>query len=290
MDTPRYRRFTLIAITGLALWCGSASLTQAGTGFGTDFEAAAALAAETGRPLLVHFYADYCPPCRRMEAEVLHDPEFVARLDEMVVAVKVNTAVRPDLAQRFGVDRIPHDRLLSPSGSELMRGGGFKDKWSYLSTVQVAADRFAAVQAAVEARKPQHSTALASTGPQEPLRGLGGYCPVELAAHRKWTKGDALHEVEYKGLTYQLSSAENAALFRANPEHYAPQVLGCDPVVLAASHRAIPGRIDFGAFFDGKLYLFQTQESRTEFKKNPLRYVRIQHALDVSRIERTAVR
>lgn len=286
-----------VILSSLVADTGSAQTPQ---GFRSDFEAAQAHATATSRPLLIHFYADYCQPCRRMEATVLHDPKLTKELDALVVAVKVNTANRPDLAQRFDVQRIPHDRILSPQGKELSRAGGFMDVGNYLSMVQSAVKRHklltkpnptdAGDNVKKRSEKPEPTGAKAPAKPNETPLGLGGFCPVQLSNARKWVKGKSKLTAEYKGVEYKLSSKEDLAKFKKEPGKYAPQVLGCDPVVLASSHRAIAGRIDYGAFFDGKLYLFQSSSSRATFKTDPLRYVRIQHALNVGRIERTAIR
>lgn len=291
------------------LTVGTSSVFAQAVGFSTNYEAARDLAAQTGRPLLLHFYADYCPPCRRMEAQVFSDKNFKRKLSDIVVAVKINTAKRPDLVQKFQVNLIPHDRLLSPDGKEITRAGGFMDKPTYLGTIKNGVNEYlatkpakvAVTEPAAQLGEPKRFETEAAgenilaTGPTvtpkpAPLLSLDGYCPVELSTNRKWLKGDAEFSVEHKGLTYRLHSEANYKLFKANPEKYAPQMLGCDPVVLSTSHRALSGKTDFGAFFDGKLYLFQTQDSRTQFKQNPLRYVRIQHALDASRIDRPILR
>lgn len=292
MGTPR------IAILAAALAVFGGQLYGAGTknGFRTDYQAARAHAAATGRPLLLHFYADYCPPCRRMEAEVFPDADLKQQMSGLVVAVKVNTGTEAgrQLAQQYGVNLIPHDRIVSPDGAtELRQAGGFMSKEVYLTMLRDASARWAAMQPkpskpAVSPKQPAVTAAPKAAVPE--VVGLDGYCPVELSLNRKWAKGIPKFQVEYKGLKYQISSQANLDRFKAKPEVYAPQVLGCDPVELASSHRAIPGRTDFGAFFDGKLYLFRSKESRTTFKTNPLKYVRIQHALDASKIERTVVR
>jgi YHS domain-containing protein len=58
-----------------------------------------------------------------------------------------------------------------------------------------------------------------------------------------------------------------------------PRLLGCDPVVLYRTDRAMSGSTEFGAYFDGGLYLFTAPETRTEFKEHPMRYTRTRHVL-----------
>lgn len=56
------------------------------------------------KPVLVDFWADWCPPCHRL-APVLE--EFAAeQADELVVA-KLNIDHDPELAERYGVESIP---------------------------------------------------------------------------------------------------------------------------------------------------------------------------------------
>jgi YHS domain-containing protein len=134
------------------------------------------------------------------------------------------------------------------------------------------------------------ATAVVELGDPQPIIGLDGYSPVALVSHRQWTRGKHEFAWEHKGITYYLASRAEFELFRKTPEEFAPKLLGCDPVILSETDRAVPGDTRYGAFFDGDLYLFQSSDTRQRFKTNPPRYTRIQHVLRVDHIERTAVR
>ena len=67
-------------------------------------------------------------------------------------------------------------------------------------------------------------------------------------------------------------------------------MLGCDPVILWESDKAVAGDIRFGAFFDDELFLFKSDERRRQFKASPEKYMRLQHALKADQIERTVMR
>ncbi len=54
-------------------------------------------------PVLVDFYADWCPPCRQMEPILV---EF-ARENPRVKVVQVNVDKSPALARRYEIDSIP---------------------------------------------------------------------------------------------------------------------------------------------------------------------------------------
>ena len=63
--TPR-SGLLLLAVWGAACACAAARGEAPHDGWLTDFDAALAEAQELKRPLLIHFYTDWCPPCRRM--------------------------------------------------------------------------------------------------------------------------------------------------------------------------------------------------------------------------------
>lgn len=279
-------------------------------GWHTDFAKAEAEAKRLGRPLLVHFHATWCGPCRRMEREVLNTPEVLAQLDAAFVAVKVDSDLYPELTRKCVVRALPSDVVLDPfSGRVIGQAEGFRDVPAYLSgAVRMAAQfeqthRTQLAQAIPQPAKPKPPAPSTPTqsaptqnvvkidlGKAEAIVGMDGYSPVALATNRTWVKGKPEFASEYKGVLYYLASAEELQRFHLYPSGYAPQLLGCDPVVLSETDRAIAGTPRFGAFYDGELFLFVSADSRARFRDNPTRYTRTQHVLRVDQIERTAVR
>ena len=55
---------------------------------------------------------------------------------------------------------------------------------------------------------------------------IRGYDPVAYFTMSKPVKGDASHSSDYNGATWAFSSAENKALFDADPAKYAPKYGG----------------------------------------------------------------
>ncbi len=115
--------------------------------------------------------------------------------------------------------------------------------------------------------------------------GMKGFSPVSLVTTRQWTRGEQQYAAEYKGIVYFLTSAEELRRFRESPDRFAPQILGCDPVILDIADRAVPGDIRYAAFFDGELYLFVSDKSRQIFKQDPRRFVRTKHVLQVDELD-----
>jgi thiol:disulfide interchange protein len=101
-----------------------------------DYARAVAEAHRTGRPLLIHFYADWCGPCHQMEARVLNQPAVRDGLRDRVAAVKVNYDQRVDLVGRFNVDLLPCDLLVGSDGEVLLRTTGYVDEATYVASVQ----------------------------------------------------------------------------------------------------------------------------------------------------------
>jgi YHS domain-containing protein len=115
--------------------------------------------------------------------------------------------------------------------------------------------------------------------------GLRGYSPIALVTARAWVPGNQRFAWGYKGIIYYMASPAELQRFKENPERYAPQVLGCDPVILDITDRAVPGDIRYAAFFDGELYLFVSEKSRQAFRQDPERYVRTKHVLKVDELD-----
>jgi YHS domain-containing protein/thiol-disulfide isomerase/thioredoxin len=300
MGSPRVRR---AAIAWLAVLAAAAPAFSADV-WRTDYAEAVKEAEHLGRPLLVHFYGNYCPPCRRMEREVLHTAETCEVLHARFVAVKVDAGDAKNeqnmrLVQRFDVHALPCDIVLdAASGRVLSVKQGFQDQRSYVSTALESSGKFEQSRKTQLATRPRETDDSATgdsntsidLGSPQPLVGLEGFSPVALSKRKEWIRGNRELAWEHKGITYYLATRDELELFRAKPEDYAPKLLGCDPVVLWETDRAVPGDTRYGAFFDGELYLFQTADTRTRFKANPSRYTRIQHVLKVDKLERTIVR
>jgi YHS domain-containing protein len=115
--------------------------------------------------------------------------------------------------------------------------------------------------------------------------GLHGFSPVSLVGDHKWMRGSDRFACEHRGITYYMTSAEELQQFKEDSDRYAPQVLGCDPVILDVTDRAISGDIRYAAFFDGELYLFVSEKSRQAFRQDPDRFVRTKQVFKLDELE-----
>jgi len=100
-----------------------------------DFDAGLDTAENTGKPMLVLYTADWCPPCRTLKRTVLQEPEVVDQLKQRYVLVKVDLSNRSgpnaELAAYYDVTGIPTVILFGPGGDEIDRvtGGGSLASW-----------------------------------------------------------------------------------------------------------------------------------------------------------------
>ncbi len=305
-----------IVLGATLLTAGPVARPKARVGWRTDFAAAWNEAQRSQRPMIVHFHAHWCGPCRQMERHVLNTPELMQQLGTNFIGVKVDSDQHPELIRKFSIDALPSDIFIDSDGRVVSRSEGYQDKQNYLARLhridaQLAQSRKIRIAKndANAANPPSRidsrpavdpnagSQANPSTGQPpvqpksaEPIVGLDQYSPVALSKWRKWRKGYPQYTATHQGVTYYMSSSEEWREFQDDPARFAPRLLGCDPVVLWKSDRAIPGSTQYGAYFDNELFLFANAESRTQFKKNPFLYTRTQHVLRADQIERTVLR
>ncbi len=254
-------------------------------GWHSDFAAAQAEAERLGKPLLLHFYADWCGPCRSMESSVLNTSKVLSELGSSVVGVKVNSDHHPDLTRRFGVVGLPTDVFVSPAGQIVTRTSGSSAVSTYVATMTRIGDRYEGHELAEVGDQVKRVSEEEIETADAPL--LNGYSPVAITQDRLWEKGNAELAVMYKGQVYHLADEEQLQHFESDPERYAPAMLGYDPVALSSNNQQVGGDIRFGAFFRSRLYLLSSEANRRQFIENPAWYAQDVYVLQAEK-NRTA--
>lgn len=86
-----------------------------------DLRAAQQQANREGKLVLLHFYSDNCPPCRKLEKNVFPQAAVAAAIDRNYVPVKIHVEHMPDLARRYNIEAWPTDLIVTSAGLEVFR-------------------------------------------------------------------------------------------------------------------------------------------------------------------------
>lgn len=128
----------IAALFGIAQTAfGAAGEAPDKAGWHTNLDEAKAAAAESGKILMLEFHgSDWCPPCIKLQNDILATESFKAFAEANLVLVNLDfprrtplpeaqRAYNTELAQQYGVQGFPTVVLLSASGEELDRIVGF---------------------------------------------------------------------------------------------------------------------------------------------------------------------
>ena len=107
----------------------------------------------------------------------------------------------------------------------------------------------------------------------KPVLGLDGFCPVTLAEHSRWQKGNPKLAASFQGITYQFTGPDELQTFLEEPQRYAPAYGGNDIVRLVDEQQNSPGERKYGLSYEKRLYFFASEKNLAAFQSNPKKYV-----------------
>lgn len=85
-----------------------------------DFDAAMALAEETGKPVFIDMYADWCRPCVMLSEDYFSRDDYKEVLSQCIL-LQIDVDRNSALSQRYRVQNIPTLLLTDASGTEIDR-------------------------------------------------------------------------------------------------------------------------------------------------------------------------
>lgn len=85
----------------------------------------------SGRPVLIDFYADWCGPCRMVSPIV----DAIAEENPQYLVCKVNVDEEPDLAGEFGVMSIP-TLVVMKNGEVVNQASGARPKAQIIAMIE----------------------------------------------------------------------------------------------------------------------------------------------------------
>lgn len=125
-----FRAFILITL----LFVGAVAQGQT-VEWQNDLENAKQQADKEGKLVLIHFYADWCGPCKQLDSFVFNSESVARNISESFVPVKIDIDVHPDLVADYNVKSIPFDVAITPNGNIVHRQKSPKSSDNYLTMV-----------------------------------------------------------------------------------------------------------------------------------------------------------
>ncbi|MFN9718290.1 MAG: thioredoxin domain-containing protein [Planctomycetota bacterium] len=257
----------------------------------TNFDEAEAAAKKAGLPMVVHFWAPWCGPCRNMEAEVLSSQNVKAMLGEGIIGVKVNSDENKNLVSRFGVTALPTDVFVSPDGKVQSRSVGSPGLQGYLAKLgQYRAAQPAPVvpsrpleQAVAKTEEPKVQTVTAAkpviedvAETEKPIVGLNA--ATEESKDATVAASDTKPAADAPATTPSLPVAKNKALRK--DEGHRLGLNGYSPVLLTDGTKWQKGDPQFSHNFQGVQYRLTSAEELEKFKASPEKFIPALHGCD----------
>ena len=143
MGLGEYRKLVVcVLVLGCFVFGDLASLTSCSLaatrqeelaldGWATSLEDAIKRSRISGQPVLVKFEAEWCAPCKQLNAEFAK-PAFKSAT-EKVILVRVDVDRNENIASDFGIESIPHVLLLDSNEETISDRVGFSDADSWVT-------------------------------------------------------------------------------------------------------------------------------------------------------------
>ncbi len=72
-----------------------------------------------GKKIFLHFYADWCSYCKKMEKETFANRAIIAYLNRNFISIKVNTDKESKTAEHYRVRGLPDTYIISQEGQKV---------------------------------------------------------------------------------------------------------------------------------------------------------------------------
>jgi thioredoxin-like negative regulator of GroEL len=101
-----------------------------------DLKQASAAAQQANLPMFIDFWADWCAPCKVMDAEVYTDPRVIRAFEGRIIGVRLHFDLQPDLTRRFNVPALPFLVFTNSYGTALLYQRGIIEAEDLARVVQ----------------------------------------------------------------------------------------------------------------------------------------------------------
>ena len=109
-------------------------------GWHDNYAEAVALAGGQGKPLLIDFMSEYCPPCRQMDRHVFSNPSVADAIRAGFVPVRIDINELDDhgeaAANHFRVQQVPTLVIADANGTPMARHVGYMPRTALLQWLE----------------------------------------------------------------------------------------------------------------------------------------------------------
>src|SRR4051795_6919204 len=139
--SPRYVLSPVVVVLS-ALLAVPAVAQQEAVHWHKDLESAKAVAKQSGRLVLVHFWTPTCGPCMALEQNVFNQPGVANAIETQFVPVKLNADENTATATWLGITRVPTDVIITPEGQIVSKTISAPTPAAYVAELSSAAGKY----------------------------------------------------------------------------------------------------------------------------------------------------
>ncbi len=152
----RLRWVPALLIAGMFILYLLATRSVSGlSGWSDDYESALAESTATGRPLVLAFHSQGCPPCAIMDRTVLTQSVVQQTLGRFV-PVRLDVGQHPALAARFDVMGTPTYTLVDATGNTVSQVSGYLSVEEFLRFLKLASSPTKTPEVSADTQPPTH--------------------------------------------------------------------------------------------------------------------------------------
>lgn len=245
---------------GLLISCLCSQLPAQEIVWQRDIKRAMDESAKSGRPLLIKASTDWCHYCKKMQRETFSNKRIASHVNACFIPVYVDGDIHKGLIRQLGIRSYPTTVVVSPQMQVVTKISGYRTVSQLSKDLSRICDH-----------RVNPTRKVAENNPSGRPSVFGKLCPVSPIEAGEFTEGKREYTANYRGYQVHFASAEAMEQFRAAPQKYWPIADGSCVVALRA-RQSSPGNLQYGAVYQGRVWLFSSSDSKSEFEADPQSY------------------